>query len=304
LTPHTERNTHLGLKDSINCFQHAFLMADEIPVSIPFTQSAQTPHPVSSWPASPSTGDVFSGFAAHPVAQFGLSQAQSFFHHMSIPSFMKEWLHSLKYYFTVNNTYVLKKLRILIFPPLHKSFSRRIVRQPDGMEVYLPPNQDHNAPDLYIPSMAFITYVLLVAFFMGTMYKFTPEVLGVTSSSGLITIALEVLLFKFGLYLLALSSLPFLEILAYCGYKFVGVTLNLLVGLIFGKVIFHIMWLVTSFSMAIFMVKTLRLAIPKPPSEHAVTKRNYFIFIVALLQFGITYFLCRSIFAVSETVRQ
>jgi hypothetical protein len=40
------------------------------------------------------------------------------------------------------------------------------------MEAYLPPNQDYNAPDLYIPVMAFITYVLLVAFFMGTMYQY------------------------------------------------------------------------------------------------------------------------------------
>jgi hypothetical protein len=51
-------------------------------------------------------------------------------------------------------------------------------------------------------------------------------------------------------------------------------------------------------------VKTLRLAIPKPSLEHALNKRNYFIFIVALLQFGITYFLCRSIFSapsLSET---
>lgn len=33
---------------------------------------------------------------------------------------------------------------------------------------YLPPNQDRNAPDLYIPVMAFVTYVLLIAFFKGT----------------------------------------------------------------------------------------------------------------------------------------
>jgi hypothetical protein len=126
------------------------------------------------------------------------------------------------------------------------------------------------------------------------VHRFTPEVLGVTATSGLITIALEVFLFKLGLYLLGFPSLPFLEIVAYCGYKFVGfvlkenfvlfnfekellcfvfcvlcvledshlsfttspfrVTLNLLVGLIFGKVVFHVMWFFTSFSMAVFMV--------------------------------------------------
>jgi hypothetical protein len=52
--------------------------------------------------------------------------------------------------------------------------------------------------------------------------RFTPEVLGMTASSALITIGFEIGLIKIGLYLLNLPSLPLLEVVAFCGYKFVG----------------------------------------------------------------------------------
>jgi hypothetical protein len=52
--------------------------------------------------------------------------------------------------------------------------------------------------------------------------SFTPEVLGMTASTGLITMLVEVLMFKAGLYLLNFPSIAIYEIIAYCGYKFVG----------------------------------------------------------------------------------
>lgn len=39
------------------------------------------------------------------------------------------------------------------------------------------PINDENAPDLYIPLMAFITYTLLTGYVKGTKDSFTPEVL-------------------------------------------------------------------------------------------------------------------------------
>lgn len=52
--------------------------------------------------------------------------------------------------------------------------------------------------------------------------SFTPEVLGMTASTGLITMLVEVLIFKACLYLLNFPSISIYEIIAYCGYKFVG----------------------------------------------------------------------------------
>lgn len=54
----------------------------------------------------------------------------------------------------------------------------------DGMNAdgnskhhYQTPMLDENAPDLYIPLMAFITYILVTGYAKGTKNSFTPEVL-------------------------------------------------------------------------------------------------------------------------------
>lgn len=50
-------------------------------------------------------------------------------------------------------------------------------RNPHDGGSYKVPSQDLNAPDLYIPLMAFITYILVMGFIMGITDTFTPEVL-------------------------------------------------------------------------------------------------------------------------------
>ena len=81
-----------------------------------------------------------------------------------------ETFRQLKYYFDVNNSYVRNKLLLVLFPLQHKSLKRRIHRQGDG-DVYLPPRDDVNAPDLYVPTMAFVSYVVVVAFLMGEPWR-------------------------------------------------------------------------------------------------------------------------------------
>ena len=59
---------------------------------------------------------------------------------------------SLKPYFNVSSSYVLGKLRLLVFPWRHKPWSRQMRRnEVSGAMEYKPPREDINAPDLYIP---------------------------------------------------------------------------------------------------------------------------------------------------------
>ena len=60
---------------------------------------------------------------------------------------------ALKPYFNVSTSYVVRKLRLLIFPWRHKPWSRQIRRNEvsGATEGYKPPREDLNAPDLYIP---------------------------------------------------------------------------------------------------------------------------------------------------------
>jgi hypothetical protein len=232
------------------------------------------------------------GALASPIAQMGLASASQFVSNMN-DSYLTRWTGSLRYYFSVNNLYVLNKLKILLFPFIHKSWSRKIVPAADGREMYLPPNQDVNAPDLYIPTMAFITYILLIAVIMATSSAgFKPDLLGVTASSGLITLALEVLLIKLGFYLLSYPAVLILDLVAYCGYKFVGIIFILIFGWTLGWVGFIVSFVTLALFMAIFMVKTLRLIVPQPLEATPRNLRNYALISIAILQGIFTGILC------------
>jgi hypothetical protein len=88
------------------------------------------------------------------------------------------WSDRLKYYFNVNNSYVINKLRLLLFPWRQRKWDR----EPADVDMndvaahghsrmrsanphpFKPPCRDLMAPDLYIPCMALITYVLLMGY--------------------------------------------------------------------------------------------------------------------------------------------
>ena len=81
----------------------------------------------------------------------------------------------LRYYFDVSNSYVASKLRTILFPFIKKDWDRQGANQ-----GFLTPREDVNAPDLYIPSMAFTTWVLLIGIQAGRQQQyafslFTPH---------------------------------------------------------------------------------------------------------------------------------
>ena len=78
--------------------------------------------------------------------------------------------------------------------------------------------------DMYIPTMAFVTYILLSALIAGLNGKFEPQLLGLTFSNASIIILLELVVLWLGRYFLNISSeSQIYDLVAYSGYKFVGV---------------------------------------------------------------------------------
>jgi len=232
-----------------------------------------------------------SSLATSAITQIGFDYGRDFIG--------KGWLQynktftMLKFYFTVNNSYVINKLKVLLFPFRHKNWKRSPRRQAEGL-VYPPPKEDINAPDLYLPTMAFITYVLLIGYVRGAAFEFTPEVLGMTASKGLFTIMLELALLKFGFYLFNAFSVPLLDLIAYSGYKFVGAVLTVIGGFVMSSYIYWAVFFFTSFCMAVFMVKTLKIAFPESQGfgvERGTNRRNYFLLAVGGLQFLLNFYL-------------
>ncbi|XP_007563099.1 protein YIF1B isoform X2 [Poecilia formosa] len=161
----------------------------------------------------------------------------------------------LKYYFAVDTVYVGKKLGILVFPYMHENWE--VSYQQD---IPVAPRFDVNAPDLYIPTMGFITYILVAGLALGTQNRFSPELLGVQASSALVWLIMEVLAVLLSLYLVTVNTdLTTIDLLAFSGYKYVGMILGVVAGLLFGKLAYYLSLLWCCAAIFVFMIRTLRL---------------------------------------------
>ena len=139
---------------------------------------------------------------------------------------------ALKHYFNVSNGYVVNKLFLVLFPWRHKPWSRKQSVGPNGQEGwFLPPRDDVNSPDMYIPVMALVTYILLSTLVAGLRGAFQPELLGYTATFAFIIVFFEIVLLKLGCYLLSISNeSQLLDLVAYSGYKFVGAIVTVFVS--------------------------------------------------------------------------
>eukprot|EP00063_Salmo_salar_P094792 XP_014069627.1 PREDICTED: protein YIF1B isoform X4 [Salmo salar] len=162
---------------------------------------------------------------------------------------------NLKYYFAVDTVYVGKKLGLLVFPYMHQNWE--VSYQQD---TPVAPRFDINAPDLYIPAMGFITYILVAGLALGTQNRFTPEILGMQASSALVWLIMEVLVVLLSLYLVTVNTdLTTIDLVAFSGYKYVGMIVGVVAGLLFGRTGYYLTLLWCCISIFVFMIRTLRL---------------------------------------------
>jgi hypothetical protein len=220
---------------------------------------------------------------------------------------------SLGEYFNVNNQYVMRKLYRLVLPFFQKKWARQTMVDVQGHArgggdagggggggalggTLAPPAWDENAPDLYIPSMAFITYVLCMGLVKGVIRDFHPDVLVAVATSTLAVQGMEVLLLKGALQVFApdaqlqmvrrgpvirpfpppfsppLSSLPFFshsppshtrkpapqfDLVAYSGYMYFSLVINSLSGLLFGSGPYLAFLVYTGAAGAFFLFRSL-----------------------------------------------
>lgn len=148
--------------------------------------------------------------------------------------------------FAVDDSYVIKKLGFIMFPFAHRNWSGNNVAK----------------PDLYIPLMSLMTYVLAAGYFLGFKGKFSPEQLGITSSSALICLTLEVLLMVVLFNIFNIKTwYSFLHYVAFCGYKFVPIIAAMLVSLLFKSAGYYATIGYTTLSLGYYFLKSFHFAI-------------------------------------------
>ncbi|KAF4632521.1 hypothetical protein G7Y89_g5605 [Cudoniella acicularis] len=182
---------------------------------------------------------AYGGFINDPTAQMGFQVGQTALKHGTeyVEQNFNRYVNvsALKHYFNVSNSYVVNKLFLVLFPWRHKPWSRKQSIGPNGQEGwFLPPRDDLNSPDMYIPVMALVTYILLSSLLAGLRGSFQPELFGYTATWAFFIVVIEILGLKLGCYLLSISNeSQLLDLVAYSGYKFVGVIVTLVVSEIF-----------------------------------------------------------------------
>lgn len=197
-----------------------------------------------------------------------------------------------QYYFHVNDQYVRNKLKVILFPFLHRGHWTRISEPVGGRLSYKPPIYDINAPDLYIPFMAFGSFIILAGFTLGFMGKFTPEAINLQFSRGLIGWALQIVILKGLLYSMGGGEVPLLDLVAYGGYLFAGLSLAVISRLLWAYSYFVMMpWM--SLCMGVFLVRTMKrvLFTEMRSSERHSTRQHYFLLFLAISQFPLFFWL-------------
>ena len=189
-------------------------------------------------------------------------------------------LRALRRYFAVSTDYVANKLKLVLLPYTHRgSWQRSVLQTPTGDENP-PPRADINAPDLYIPVMGFVTYIVFCAVAAGLAGGFRPEMLGLVATKALVFVALDAAVLRLGFYLLSNTAPALLDCVALCGYVFVGVALNELAQMVGGRWLLYPTLLFTCASTAVFLMRTVRVALladpaPVAPGNYAAAATQY-----------------------------
>ncbi|KAJ8755398.1 hypothetical protein K2173_019196 [Erythroxylum novogranatense] len=229
-----------------------------------------------------------------------------------VQSNISRYFSDPQYYFQVNDQYVRNKLKVVLFPFLHRVSSNpsfylfdalalfrfcgffllhfcqghwtRITEPVGGRLSYKPPIYDINAPDLYIPFMAFGTYVVLAGLSLGLHGKFSPEALNWLFIKGLLGWFSQVALLKLTLLSLGSGEAPLLDIVAYAGYTFTGICLAVLGKILFRYSYYFLMpW--SCLCMGIFLVKTMKRVLFAEVRSYDSSRHHYLLLFIALIQF-------------------
>mmetsp|Transcript_33336 Transcript_33336/g.56497 ORF Transcript_33336/g.56497 Transcript_33336/m.56497 type:complete len:344 (-) Transcript_33336:73-1104(-) len=208
----------------------------------------------------------------------------------------------LRPYFAVDNKYVKRKMLRVLFPfAFRNSWARQEVgADADGKISYALPQHDDNAPDLYIPTMSLLTYVLLCALCYGTAGKFDPDVLPDVTTKCLGFQVLEVIAIRIGFYLME-AQVPILDLFCYTGYKYLGLVINMFSGITVGHLLgyghraYYFTYLWTATAVSYFILKVMANCIPRITSAVG-PKRQFMVLGFAASQFATCWFVSQTKF--------
>ncbi|SCV03151.1 LANO_0G02454g1_1 [Lachancea nothofagi CBS 11611] len=246
-------------------------------------------------PNAQSNGFPFQGPSSSMAYQLGQSAFSNFIGQDNFNQFQENLTKAtgdssaVSHYFQVSNSYVFRKLKIILLPFLHRSWQRLPNPQngTNGGPSFQVPRVDVNSPDMYIPVMGLVTYILCWNFQQGLRGSFDPGNLYQRLSTTLASVLMDLFILKMGLFLLVSAKSPttsIIELACYVGYKFIPLTLALILPStpyfvsVVGKV-----YLLIAFGVFLLRSVKFNLFLDSGNDVHTVKKSvvkkcNYFLF--------------------------
>jgi len=203
------------------------------------------------------------------------------------PGATKVW-DNLKNLFKVSNTSVYRKMKILLVPFRHKNWGR--LRDDDAHDSkYASPRDDPNAPDLYIPVMSFITYMLLIGLCKGLGSSgFSPEMLGNSIWNSFVVQMFECVIIKVALSTTS-TSISFVDIISYTGYKYFGLAIHTFCRML-GTYVSILVGIYITIASFFFILKAIAAVVPN--QSNSGPPRHLIILCIALTQFFLNGYYC------------
>lgn len=253
--------------------------------SMSYAQAPQQPQQQMAGQFSPGSYFIADPMIAAAGQQFIGQYSQNLVHNTG------GWIdRNLRPLFAVDDSYVIKKLGFVMFPFIQKRWHA-------NQES---PKENLVQPDLYIPLMSFMTYVLAASYMLGLKDKFSPEQLGIISSSALGCLALEVTLMVVLFNVFNVKTwYSFLHYISFCGYKFVPIIAAMFISLFLTRTSYYIMIGYATLALGFYLMKSFHVAIESSSHDNFDHKASrtgiYLVAVFCLLQplfmFWLSYYL-------------
>lgn len=121
-------------------------------------------------------------------------------------------------------------------------------------------------------------------------FRFSPEALNWLFVKGVVGWSFQVALLKMTLFSLGSGEAPLLDIVAYAGYTFTGLSFAIL-GKIFWGFVYFFLLLWTCLCMAIFLVKTMKRVLLSEARSYDSSRHHYLLLFIAVAQFPLLFWL-------------
>ncbi|KRY75469.1 Protein YIF1B-B [Trichinella pseudospiralis] len=241
-------------------------------------------------PSSKWAGNAFTdSIASEPVADFAKAYGgriaqegkEKLSHYIS--------LARMKQYFDVDNKFVGRKLSMILFPFFGRFWGNSRYTES--------PRLNPCAVDLYIPTLAVVTYIFVSGWLLGLQNRFSPEKLGLLSSATMAWLFAENIVVIVMRYIMSVSqSLTFWDTLAFSGYKYVGMICSLIAFIISGRSAYNYCLTYCCISVSVFLARSLKVYVADARSyEEGKKRKMYLLLFISLTQPFIMWWLTSSL---------